>query len=84
MNGWIDNFRAQDVDGDSSESDMPLQNSTQRRDTAISYHVADLVSRILVDSRFQAAADEEFGELVLRYRFVSVCECKSVAPVAID
>ena len=65
---WI--LTQNDTDGSDIEVDLISQN--QRIETAISRHVADLVARILEDTRCQAAAEEEFGELVLRYRFVQV------------
>jgi hypothetical protein len=45
----------------------------QELELSISRHFGDLAARILDDTRFHSAAEEEFGELVLRYRFVLVC-----------
>jgi hypothetical protein len=61
-----------DDEGDGLYYDAAGEEAGRAMELAISRHFADLVARILDDTRFHAAADEEFGELVLRYRFVSV------------
>ncbi len=59
------------IDGSDSEPDA-AETARNARDASIAAQFADLVRRIGVDTRLHMFCDEEFGELVLRYRTTEV------------